>query len=401
MSVLASIAVPAALREAVSDGAWLEAMLDAERALAKAESLAGMIPAEAAAAIAEQCRADLYDWDELAGQARTVGNPAEPLVRALRAAVGGEAARYVHYGATSQDIVDSAAMLIARRALRLIVEELDGAIAAAAGLARRHRSTPAAARTLLQQAVPTTFGLRAAGWLTALLEARRGLCAIEPAAQLGGAAGTLAPLGDAGAAVLRLYAAELELAEPVLAWHADRVRLAQLGAALDVAAGAVAKIGLDVVLLSQTEVGEVAEAEGGGSSAMPQKRNPVGSVLARACAAHVHAHASVLTGGLEHELERAAGAWHAEWDALSGALAYAGGAASAIRAVLEGLQVDEDRLRTNMQKELTAERVAYEQGRERAEELLASGGELPDPLTYLGSAESFVDRALARYEEER
>ncbi len=399
MSILASIAVPAELREAVSEQAWLEAMLDAERALANAESLAGAIPAAAAAAIAEQCRAELYDWSELAEQGRAVGNPAEPLVRALRAAVGGEAAGYVHFGATSQDIVDTAAMLVARRALELVLGQLDGAVDAAAELARRHRSTPAAARTLLQQAVPTTFGLRAAGWLVALLEARRGLRGIELAAQLGGAAGTLAPLGDDAAEVLSLYAAELDLAEPALPWHANRVRVAQLGGALDVAAGVAAKIGLDVILLSQTELGEVAEADGGASSTMPQKRNPVGSTLARACALLVHGHASVVTGA--HELERAAGAWHAEWDALTGALAYAGGATAAIRGVLEGLEVDEERLRANMSDELTAEQVAYELGRERADELLAAGGPFPDPTTYLGSAEAFVDRALALWEDER
>ena len=398
MSILASIAVPAELREAVSEQAWLEAMLDAERALANAESLAGAIPAAAAAAIAEQCRAELYDWSELAEQGRAVGNPAEPLVRALRAAVGGEAAGYVHFGATSQDIVDTAAMLVARRALELVLGQLDGAVDAAAELARRHRSTPAAARTLLQQAVPTTFGLRAAGWLVALLEARRGLRGIELAAQLGGAAGTLAPLGDDAAEVLSLYAAELDLAEPALPWHANRVRVAQLGGALDVAAGVAAKIGLDVILLSQTELGEVAEADGGSSSTMPQKRNPVGSTLARACALLVHGHASVLTGA--HELERAAGAWHAEWDALTGALAYAGGATAAIRGVLEGLEVDEERLRANMSDELTAEQVAYELGRERADELLAAGGPFPDPTGYLGSAQAFVDRALALWEED-
>ena len=213
-----------------------------------------------------------------------------------------------------------------------MLTELDRLADRCAELARAHRSTPMAARTLLQQAVPTTFGLKAAGWLVAVLDGKRRLAAVRDerlAAQLGGAAGTLAALGDDGLEVARRYAEELELAEPILPWHANRQRVAELGAALDGAAGAAAKIGLDVVLLAQTEVGEVAEASAGGSSTMPQKRNPVCSTLAVACARLAHAHASVLLGGLAHEHERAVGAWHAEWEALSGALAFAGGAAAA------------------------------------------------------------------------
>jgi 3-carboxy-cis,cis-muconate cycloisomerase len=399
MTVFASIAVPQELRDAVSEGAWLAAMLDAEAALASAEAAAGVIPAEAAAAIRASCRPELFDWASLAARGRAVGNPAEPLVRALREAVGGDEARFVHWGATSQDIVDTAAMLVARNAIALTVAELDGAAAACAGLARHHRSTLAAARTLLQQAVPTTFGARAAGWLVGLLDGRAGLVAFEPAAQLGGAAGTLAPLGDAGPDVVRRFAAQLGLAEPLLPWHTSRARVARLGSALAVAAGAAGKVGLDVILLSQPEVGEVAEAVGGGSSTMPQKRNPIGSTLARACALQVQAHASVLTGSLVQELERAAGAWQAEWDALSVALALTGAAAAAIRGVLEGLDVDVERMRANMLAELTAEAVAYEEGRERADALLAAGGPFPDPASYLGSAETFVDRVLELYEE--
>lgn len=400
MTVLASIAVPAQLRDAVSGRAWLAGMLEAEAALARACARAGVVPEDAADAIAAACRADLYDWDELARSARTVGNPAEPLVRALREEVGPEHAPFVHYGATSQDVVDTAAMLVAREARAWIVGELDGALAACAGLARRHRSTIAAARTLLQQAVPTTFGLRAAGWLAELADAGRSVREAALPAQLGGAAGTLAPLGERGPEVLRLYAAEVGLQEPLLPWHASRLPVARLGAALDLLAGAAAKVALDVVLLSQTEVAEVEEGAPGGSSAMPQKRNPVGSILVRACAVQAHAHATVLTGSLPQELERAAGAWHAEWDSLAGALAYAGGAVAALRGVLASLRVDGDRLRSNLRPELTAEQVAYEHGRERAAELVAAGGPLPDPAGYLGSAEAFVDRALARHEEE-
>jgi 3-carboxy-cis,cis-muconate cycloisomerase len=231
-------------------------MLDAERALAAAEARAGVIPAEAAEAIAERCRAELFDPEQIAVGARRVGSPVEPLVRALAAEVEGDAGRYVHWGATSQDVLDTAAMLVARGALDLILVELDGVAGACAALAEQHRSTLVAARTLLQQALPTTFGLKAAGWLVGVLDARRRLAALRSdglAAQLGGAAGTLASLGDRGPAE------ELDLAEPVLPWHTNRVRIAELGAALDLAAGVLAKIAIDVALLAQTEVGEAAE----------------------------------------------------------------------------------------------------------------------------------------------
>ena len=224
-----------------------------------------------------------------------------------------------------------------------MLAELDRLADGCAELARTHRSTPMAARTLLQQAVPTTFGLKAAGWLVGVLEARRRLAAVRDerlAAQLGGAAGTLAALGDDALEIVRLYAQELGLAEPLLPWHANRQRVAELGAALDAAAGAAAKVGRDIVLLAQSEVGEVAEASGGGSSTMPQKRNPVRSTLAVACARLAHAHAGVLLGELAHEHERAVGGWHAEWEALSGALAFAGGAAAAAADAVAGLEVD-------------------------------------------------------------
>jgi 3-carboxy-cis,cis-muconate cycloisomerase len=424
--VFERIFVPVEFSDAVSDRAWLQAMLDVERALAAAEARACVIPGDAAEAIAAACRADRFDPAELGEQGRAPGNSVEPLVRALTRAVEGEAARYVHWGATSQDILDTAAMLISRNVLDLLLETLAEVAGECARLAEAHRSTPMAGRTLLQQAVPTTFGLKAAGWLVAVLEGRRGLARIRQerlAVQLGGAAGTLAPLGEAGPEVLRLLAVELGLQEPVAPWHTNRVRVAELGAALAVAAGALAKIGLDVALLGQTEVGEATESGGGVSSTMPQKRNPIGSALTVACARHVQAHAGILVSALPQEHERALGAWHSEWSALSGALAYAGGAAHAARRALEGLEVDPERMRANLEiaggaimaeqaAYLIAERVgrpeAYELvaeaatgGRPLAEELRAhvGPGEL-DPASYLGSAEAFVDRALAAHKDE-
>jgi 3-carboxy-cis,cis-muconate cycloisomerase len=430
------IFVPAPFRDALSDEAWLQAMLDAERALAAAQARAALIPGDAARAIAEACRAERFDAAAIGDDGRSAGNPVEPLVRALTEAVEGEAAGYVHWGATSQDILDTAAMLISRRVLHLILETLDSVATECARLADAHRSTPMAARTLLQQAVPTTFGLKAAGWLVAVVEARRALARVRDerlAVQLGGAAGTLSVLGEAGPEVVRLLAAELALKEPVAPWHTNRVRIAELGSALAIASGAVAKIALDVGLMSQTEVGEVAEAGAGASSTMPQKRNPVGSALAIACARQAYAQATILTAALPQEHERALGAWHAEWPALSGALAFGGGAADAARRALAGMEVDVDRMWANL--ELTgglvmAERASFlladELGRREARELVERAAERSmesgrslrdelgdedrvdgvdleadlDPTEYLGSAGVFVDRALDYYRDE-
>ncbi len=439
MTTFGPLFVPERLLDAVSDRAWLEAMLDVESALARAEAAAGIVPADSATAIADNCHPERYDIETLAREGRSVGNPAEPLVRALRDAVGDPAAGFVHWGATSQDVMDTASMLVARRGLDVILDELDSVTAGLAELAEVHRSTPMAARTLLQQAVPTTFGFKVAGWLVAVLEARRRLRTVRTdrlAAQLGGAAGTLAPLGEHGVDVLRLFSGELGLAEPVLPWHTNRARIAELGGALETTAGVLGKIGLDVVLLAQTEVGEVREGRDGGSSTLPQKRNPVGSTLARACAHLVSGYASVLSRTLIHEHERAAGAWHAEWEALSGALAFTGGAAAAIAEALDGLEVDAARMRRNLDLTdglILAERVAFSlaerHGRAEAHEIVreaarrASGsgrtfeeelhadariglsdkelGQALDPTTYLGSAEEFVDRALEQYRRER
>ncbi len=384
MSPFSAIFVPDELANAVSDRAWLGAMLEAERALARAEGLAGVITVEAAAAVAEACDPATFDAAELAVQGRAAGNPVEPLVRALRARVGEQHAAAVHRGATSQDIVDSAAMLVAQRGSRLVDGELAGAADECARLAAEHRTTVMAARTLLQQAVPTTFGFKAACWLVGLVQTRARIAAVAASlpAQLGGAAGTLAALGDDGPEVLRLYAAELGLREPVVPWHTIRTPMAELGAALAGAAGAAAKIGGDIVLLAQTEVGEVAEGTGGGSSTMPHKHNPVGAVLAVACARHARANAGILLESVVQEHERAAGAWHAEWPALTAALAATGGAAASVQRSLSGLEVDAARMRANISPETLAEAGRF-------------GFEANRPEDYLGSVEAFIDRALA------
>jgi 3-carboxy-cis,cis-muconate cycloisomerase len=435
--VFDAIFIPQALLDELGDRAWLQAMLDAERALAAAEAETGVIPADAAAAIAAACRADLYETGRIASEGRHTGNPAEPLVRALRAEVGGDAAGYVHHGATSQDIVDTAAMLVSRRALELILVDVAKATAACAALADAHRGTPMVARTLLQHALPTTFGYKAAGWLAGLLEAQKLVTDARDrlASQLGGAAGTLAALGEHGPAVAGRFARELGLAEPALPWHTSRVRVAALGSALATLAGAFGKIALDIVLLAQTEVGEVSEPSGdgrGGSSTMAHKHNPIGSTLTLANARRANAHAGLLTGSLVQEHERAVGAWHAEWDAIAGVLAAAGGAAAAMAEVLAGLEVHPERMRANL--DLTrglvlserlvfalAERIGQADARAVVSEASARAAERGTPLrdelaadrrvpmtaealdeafvaeTYTGAADVFVDRALDLY----
>jgi 3-carboxy-cis,cis-muconate cycloisomerase len=406
------------------------------------------VPEPAAAAIAAACQADRFDPDDLGRRAEAAGNPVVPLVRDLTrqvaAEAGPEAARWVHHGATSQDILDTAASLVATRALGPILDDLDGAAAGCARLAEDHRDTVMAARTLGQQALPTTFGLKAAGWLAALDEAAAGLDRVRRerlAAQLGGAAGTLASLGPEGVEVAAGYAGELGLAEPALPWHTNRARVAELAGALGAAAGVLGKLALDVTLLAQTEVAEANEpAEGGrgGSSTLPHKRNPVGAVLIRAASARVPGLVATLLGSMAHEQERAAGAWHAEWEPLGELLRLVGGSARRARELVGGLEVHSGRMRANLEQTgglLLTERVAgalagslgraeagdlvqrlageaADSGRPLRELLLASEtvraqldeGEvdrLLDPEGYLGSAGRFVDRALAAHQARR
>jgi 3-carboxy-cis,cis-muconate cycloisomerase len=370
-SLFGPLFVPDALREALSDEAYLAAMLRFEAALAVAEARAGVIPEDAADEIAAACDPARFDIAELGRAAVSSASPVVPLAKALR-----EASSYAHWGATSQDALDTATMLVARDALALIREELDGVAAAAARLAEEHRDTVMAGRTLLQQALPVTFGLKAAGWLVAVLDARRLLADVPLLLQFGGAAGTLAALGEAGPEVLAALAQELGLEEPDLPWHSARGRIGELAGALAVTAGALGKAGTDVVLLAQTEVGEVTEAAGGSSSAMPHKQNPAAAIRTRAGAQQAAAAASSLLAAPFHEHERAAGAWQAEWLPLRAALGFTGGAAAALRESLEGLQVHPERMLENLDPALVDERG------------------------HLGSAGVFVDRALERYRKE-
>jgi 3-carboxy-cis,cis-muconate cycloisomerase len=440
--VFQGLFVPDHVAEQVSERAWLQAMLDVEAALAGAEAEAGIVPSEAAEAIAAACDAERFDPDSLARDARDTNSPVVPLVKALTAELPDDAARWVHWGTTSQDVMDSASMLVAKRTLPLIDDGLGTVARSCARLAQEHRGTPMAARTLLQQALPTTFGLKAAGWLGGAGDARERLAGLQLAPELGAAAGTLASLGGDGIAVLQSFSQRLGLAAPVLPWHSARARVGELAAALALAAGALEKIALDVTLMAQTEVGELAESSDGGrggSSTLPHKRNPVGAVRCGACARLARAAATTLLGGMAQEHERASsGAWHAEWPALTDALALTGGAAWSLGESLDGLEVRPDSMRRNLDltggllmAESVAMAIAGHTGRGEAKRIIdAASGRAADsgrpfrdvlmedetvsellgpegidraldPEGYLGSAGAFVDRALERYGEGR
>jgi 3-carboxy-cis,cis-muconate cycloisomerase len=368
-----------AMSAVFSPRAHVAQMLRFEAALARAGARAGLVPDAAAAAIAGECRVELFDVDDLYARAATAGTVVIPLVRMLSDRVGEPARRWVHHGATSQDVIDTALVLQMGEGLSLLRDDLRGLCAEAATLADRHRRTLMSGRTLLQQAVPITFGLKAARWLALAarrLEALEALRTDALVLQFGGAAGTLASLGDRGLDVSSHLADELGLPLPDLPWHAERDRIAAVAAALGSTAGAMHKIAGDIVLLAQTEVGEVAEAaaEGkGGSSAMPHKRNPVDAVAAIAAARVALALASSLMGGGAHEHERATGAWQAEWAAIPDLFIYSAGAVSRTRRSLDGLEVNVARMRANL------------------------GTLTPDPASQLGSTDAFIDRALAAY----
>jgi 3-carboxy-cis,cis-muconate cycloisomerase len=421
---------------ALGDAALLRALLDVEAALARAGVRTGLIPEEAGAAIAAACGGTDWDVDALGQAAVTSGSPVVPLVRAIVAAVPASARGFVHLGATSQDVVDTALVLVVRRALVPIDAALLAAADACAVLAEEHRSTVMVARTLGQQALPTTFGLRAAGWLAALDDARAALAHASGrlCVQFGGAAGTLASLGADGVTVLSALGTELQLPVPTVPWHTARGRVIELAGALAATSAALGKIAGDVVLLAQTEVGEVGEAGAAGdgtSSTLPQKRNPIASVLARAGTQRLPGVLATLFAGGGHEHERAAGAWHAEWQPLREALHLVGGAAVRVQHVVTDLDVHRDRMRANLDAtrgglmaESVAARLAPALGRTCANDLVArlcrqaldtdsdlrevlldsteirahlAAADIDaalDPAGYLGSSNDFIDRAL-------
>ena len=341
-----------------SDRARLQRMLDVEAALAEAEAATGIVPRACVAPIRSAASAELYDQAAIAAEAARAGNIALPLVRSLTsrvAAADERAARYVHWGATSQDVLDTGLVLQLRDAVPLVLAHLERAASAAANHARVHAETPMAGRTWLQQATPVTFGLKAAGWLDALGRGHDRLAAALDEAivlQFGGASGTLASLGSRGPAVAAALAAALGLRVPDTPWHAHRDRLAHLAAALGVAAGTAGKIARDLSLLAQTEVGEAFErpADGrGGSSTIPQKSNPVSASVALAAAVRAPGLVSTLLVAMVQEHERGLGGWQAEWETLPELVLVTAGASRAIADALEGLVIDPGRMRANLE----------------------------------------------------
>ncbi|MGN6174262.1 MAG: lyase family protein, partial [Streptosporangiaceae bacterium] len=418
---------------------------------------AGLAPAGAGAAVTQAANAGTIDAADLGHRAALTGNPVPALVLALTRSVPAAAAAAVHRGATSQDIIDTAAMLLARRALAAIAADVSAAADGAAGLAAAHRDTVMIGRTLLQQAVPVTFGLVAAGWLTGLDEARANLDRVRAgrlAVQFGGAAGTLSSLGADGPRVAALLAEEVGLPLPVLPWHTDRLRIVEVAASCACAAAALGKIARDVTLLAQSEVAEVREgdvggegdvegggenARRGGSSAMPHKRNPVAAIAILGCTRRVPGLLATLAAAAEQEHQRAAGAWHSEWEPFADLLRLTGSAASWGADLLAGLRVDPARMRANLDSarglplaERVAGLLAPAVGAVAAHELIAEAsaravaGEstlreallgVPgvrrrldqagitttqidaalDPASYLGAAGEFTDAALAAH----
>jgi 3-carboxy-cis,cis-muconate cycloisomerase len=392
------------------------------------------VPADAAAEIEQACADLTPDPAELGVRARAGGNPVIPLVAELHARVPEGSAGWVHRGATSQDILDTAAVLVGARAGRLIDGHLGRLADGCAALAAGHRDTLMLARTLLQPALPTTFGAKAAGWLAGVLDSRRLLAEATGrlAASLGGAAGTLAAFDDRGPDLAAAFAARLGLAEPLLPWHTARQRVAALGSSLAIVAATAAKVTGDVALLMQAEVAEASEPAPGGSSTLPHKRNPVAATLTGAAARQATALAGVLLGSVVAEHERPVSAWHAEWAPLTGLLVLAGGASACAADTVNGLEVDPAAMRANLDRVgpvLLSERLVMAltplvgragavaavdeaavapdfvaalaadprvAGALTADEL----AELLDPAGYLGATGAWVDRALAAHRED-
>jgi 3-carboxy-cis,cis-muconate cycloisomerase len=424
-----------------SDQAYIQSMLEFEAALARAEARVGVIPAVDAPIIAAACQSEYFNFEELATQAALSGNVAIPLIKKLTELIAKQnkdAARFVHWGATSQDAMDTAVVLQLRRALEVMDQDLARLTTTLASLADKYRATPVAARTWMQQALPTTFGFIVAGWLDAILRHRARLSDLRVrnlALQFGGAVGTLAALSGRGPAVAQALAEELRLPLPPIPWHTHRDRIVEIASALGLCTGTLGKIARDISLHAQTEIAELGEpaSEGrGGSSTMPQKRNPVTCATILSAAQRVPGLVSTMLSSMVQEQERGLGGWQAEWETLPQIVCLSGGALHHLTEMLPGLHVDAKRMLKNLdatQGLIFAEAVTMALGshigkmpahmlvelackRARLEnrdlkEVLRAEPEISANLTpadlerlfdvrnYLGSAEEFINRVLA------
>lgn len=428
-----------AMRAVFADEALVGRYLEAEVALARAEAKTGVIPAAAAEAIAAAARDLRPDWDRLRRETENVGYPILPLVHQLSEAAG-EAGRYVHWGATTQDIMDTANVLQIRAALDLVAADVEAISGILAGMAARYRDTPMAGRTHLQQALPITFGYKCAVWLSGLDRHAERLAQLRPRVLIGqfaGAAGTLASLGEAGFRVQEAFCAELGLGRPAITWHVARDGIAEAVGLLGLVTGSLAKIATDVMLMMSSEFGgEVMEpfVKGrGASSTMPQKRNPISSEIMLATARAVRQQVALMLDGMVHDFERATGPWHLEWLAVPESFILAAGCLHQAKFMLSGLTVDAARMRANLDMTgglIVAEAVmmaaAPKLGRQHAHDVvydacraaIAAGSSLAealmavpeilealggregverccDPANYLGLAPDMVDRVLA------
>jgi 3-carboxy-cis,cis-muconate cycloisomerase len=443
--LLAPMLSSAAMRAVCDDAAYLQHMLDFEAALARAEAAAGVIPARAATPIANACKAGAFDLGALAEAATRSGNLAIPLVKALTADVAkadADAARYVHWGATSQDVIDTAGMLTLRAAIDALLPDIDRAIAGFAKLAQRHRDTAVVARTWLQHALPMPFGLKLAEYAAALHRSRTRLNRLRSEAlalQFGGAAGTLAALGDKGWVVAERLAQELELPLPDAPWHTHRDRIAEAASVLAIVAGTCGKIARDIQLMMQTDVAEAFEPSGegrGGSSTMPHKRNPVAAATALAAATMAPNLAATIFAAQVQDHERSAGPWHAEWPTLPSLLLVTSGALAAIVDIAEGLEVDAARMRVNLDAtgglimaEAVTMALAEKIGKSDAHHLIEAASKkavadkkhlrdvlisdskitaqlsadhlakLFEPMAYQGASQALIDRLLASIDD--
>jgi 3-carboxy-cis,cis-muconate cycloisomerase len=358
MSLLDPLFRSAAMDRVFSDAERVQAMLHFEAALARAQATTGVVSEASARAIAAKCRVEYFDLDRIAEEAAQAGNVAIPIVKKLTEVVAADdkdASRFVHWGATSQDAIDTGVVLQLRRALELFEQDLARLSNILAALADKHRGTPMVARTWIQQALPTTFGFIVAGWLDAILRHRVRLTESRPRVltlQFGGAVGTLAALGGNGPAVAKALAHQLQLELPPAPWHAHRDRVAEVATTLGLCMGTLGKIARDISLHTQTEVGELYEPVGegrGGSSAMPHKHNPVTCAVVLAAAQRVPALVGTLLSAMPQEEERGLGGWHAEWETLPELVCLVGGALHHLAEMLPGLEIDADRMRDNLE----------------------------------------------------